>query len=86
MARFCPIFGILTLFAHSLYLNDVYKIFGILDPLLPPCLHSSQIYSTKFTQPPFLHLHLGTPLPPPCADVISTAPCLKPNLLHEKSE
>ena len=42
------------------YLNDVYKIFGILDPLR---LHSGQIPSTKITKPPLLCLHLGTPPP-----------------------
>ena len=46
------------------YLNDVYTIFGILDPL-PPRLHSGQIHSTKITQPPLLHQYLGTPSPLP---------------------
>ena len=44
--------------------NDVYKIFGILDPLPPPCLHFSQNYSTKSTQPPLLRLHFVNPPPP----------------------
>ena len=44
------------------YLNDVYIIFRILDPI-PPCLHSGQIHSTKSTQPPSPCLHLGNPLP-----------------------
>ena len=47
------------------YLNDVYTIFGILDPL-PPCLHFSHIHSSKSTQPPLISLHLGTPPPSPC--------------------
>ena len=37
---------------------DVRKNFGNLDPL-PPCPHLGLIYSTKFTQPPLLHLLLG---------------------------
>ena len=37
---------------------DVRKILGFLDPL-PPCPHLGLIYSTKFTQPPLLHLLLG---------------------------
>ena len=37
---------------------DVRKNFGILDPL-PPCPHLGLIYSTKFMQPPLLHLLLG---------------------------
>ena len=37
---------------------DVRKIVGILDPS-PPCPHSGLIYSTKFMQPPLLHLLLG---------------------------
>ena len=41
------------------YFNDAYTIFGILDPL-PPCLHSGQIPSTKFMQPPLQRLHFGT--------------------------
>ena len=45
---------------------DVRKILGFFDPL-PPCLHLGLIYSTKFTQPPLLHLLLGKPpLPPQC--------------------
>ena len=33
----------------------------------PPCPHLGLIYSTKFTQPPLLHLLLGyAPLPPQC--------------------
>ena len=43
---------------------DVCKIFGIFDPLPPPCLHLGPIHSTKFTQPPLLHLLLGYPPPP----------------------
>ena len=39
------------------------------DPL-PTCLHFGLIYSTKFTQPPLLHLHLGYPLLPPSVDII----------------
>ena len=30
----------------------------------PPCLHFGPIHSTKFTQPPLLHLLLGYPPPP----------------------
>ena len=37
---------------------DVRKIVGILDPP-PPCPHLGLIYSTKFMQPPLLHLLLG---------------------------
>ena len=44
------------------YLNDVGKIFEIFDPLAP-CLHFSQIYSTKFMQLVLLRLHFGTPSP-----------------------
>ena len=42
--------------------NEVGKIFGIFDPL-SPCLHLGLIYSTKFTQPPLLHLLFGYPSP-----------------------
>ena len=48
-----------TSFSHlgpSIY--DVRKILGFFD-LLPPCPHLGLIYSTKFTQPPLLHLLLG---------------------------
>ena len=44
------------------YLNDVYTIFSIFDPL-PPWLYSGQILSTKSMLPPLLRLHLGNPLP-----------------------
>ena len=55
------------------YLNDVYKIFWILDPHpLLPCLHSRQNHGTKFTQPPLLCLHLGTPSP--CRRHLNMAP------------
>ena len=37
---------------------DVRKFLGFFDPL-PPCPHLGLIYSTKFTQPPLLHLLLG---------------------------
>lgn len=36
-----------------------FRVFG---PPPSPCLHSSQIHITKFTQP---HLHFGTPSPTP---------------------
>ena len=52
---------------------DVHKVFGDFDPL-PPCLNLGPIHSTKYTQPPLLHLLLGYPLPPPTADVICTSP------------
>ena len=42
-------------------LNEVYTIFGILDPLPLVCI---------LAQPPLLHLHLVNPLPPLRADVI----------------
>ena len=51
------------------YLNDVYTIFGIFDPL-PPCLHFGKIHTTKSTQPPLLCLHFVNPLPPLSVDVI----------------
>ena len=51
------------------YLNDVYTIFGILDPL-PPCLHFGKIHKTKSTQPPLLRLHFVNPPPPLSVDVI----------------
>ena len=40
------------------YLNDVYTIFGIFDPL-PPCLHFGKIHKTKSTQPPLLRPLVG---------------------------
>ena len=51
------------------YLNDVYTIFRILDPL-PPCLHFGKIHKTKSTQPPLLRLHFVNPPPPLSVDVI----------------
>ena len=36
---------------------DVRRILGFFAP--PPCPHLGLIYSTKFTQPPLLHLLLG---------------------------
>ena len=39
------------------------------------------IYSTKFTQPPLLHLLLGQPPSPLCADVICTIPLLSSSSL-----
>ena len=51
------------------YLNDVYTIFGILDPLTP-CLHFGKIHKTKSTQPPLLRLHFVNPPPPLSVDVI----------------
>ena len=47
-----------------LYINNAYKIFGFWAPS-PPCLHFSQIDSTKSTQPPLLRLHFANPPPPP---------------------
>ena len=49
------------------------KFSGFLTPS-PPCLHFGPIHSTKFTQPPLLHLLLGYPPPPPTADIICTCP------------
>ena len=46
------------------YIKDVRKIFGILDPLPPPCPHFYQTYKSKSTQPPLLCLLLGYPPPP----------------------
>ena len=41
------------------------KFLGFLTPF-PPCLHFGPIHSTKFTQPPLLHMLLGyPPLPLP---------------------
>ena len=51
------------------YLNDVYTIFRILDPL-PPCLHFGKIHKTKSTQPPLLRLHFVNPPSPLSVDVI----------------
>ena len=51
------------------YLNEVYPIFGILDPL-PPCLHSGKIHGTDSMHPLLLCLHLANPLPPLSVDVI----------------
>ena len=51
------------------YLNDVYTIFRILDPL-PPCLHFGKIHKTKSTQPPLLHLHFVNPPSPLSVDII----------------
>ena len=39
------------------------KFSGFLTPS-PPCLHFGPIHSTKFTQPPLLHLLLGYPPSP----------------------
>ena len=39
------------------------KVSGFLTPS-PPCLYFGPIHSTKFTQPPLLHLLLGYPPPP----------------------
>ena len=36
------------------------QLLGILSTP-PPCFHSGQIHSTKSTQPPLLHQHLGNP-------------------------
>ena len=56
------------------YLNDVYTIFGILDPL-PACLHFGKIHKTKSTQPPLLRLHfVNPPSPPQCRRHLSMAP------------
>ena len=41
---------------------------------LTPRLQFGPIHSTKFTQPPFLHLVLGYPIPPLTADIICTCP------------
>ena len=51
-----PLHEIFGIGGASIY--DVRKIFGILDPS-PHCQHLGLIYSTKFTQPPLLHLLLG---------------------------
>ena len=37
---------------------SIYEILGFFNPS-PPCPHLGLIYSTKFTQPPLLHLLLG---------------------------
>ena len=47
------------------------KFWDFLTPF-PPCPHLGLIYSTKFTQPPLLHLLLGKP--PLSVDVIYGCP------------
>ena len=61
--------GTIEIWNKGPYLNDVYPIFGILDPR-PPCLHFGKIHSTKSTQPPLLRLHFVNPPSPLSVDVI----------------
>ena len=48
----------LTLETIHIWRPVVRKMLGFFDPL-PPCPYLGLIYSTKFTQPPLLHLLLG---------------------------
>ena len=65
---------------------DTAKFSGFLTLSHPPCLHFGPITSTKFPQPPLLHLLLGYPLSPPTADIICTCPRRKINFPRARSD
>ena len=47
------------------------KFSDFLTPSRPPCLH---FHATSLTKLPYCICFWGTPLPPPCADIICTCP------------